>query len=608
MHTYLVKIDLQNSGENLSDQHRKLQSITNNFLISYSHKYKEFDLISFDDHIIFSHSRFENSSHLIQKYNLNSGATHGSVIYDSLIKKKFDLTEIEGPFSFLIFDRKNKTVKAFSDHLNMYPIYYHFDGKSIIFSNSIKTLLNFNNRLNHICKETILDYLISGMPTNGNTIYEKIKIIKANHFIYAEKDFIKEQRYSYFSQNINKEKDENFYKNSVLDRFESVLKNQLNISSSNIGITLSGGIDSSSILSLISTINNRDSLKKKINCYSAVFPNLEGESLKRAYESNYVQDLKEFHNFEHQNILFSKDGSIKISNEIAQIDEPFVAPNFYLYKEFYKACKDDGVKNLFEGIGGDSTISHGLAKFIKLSQSFKFKSLFNEYDRYNKIRGRDYSLYDFFKRYIVMYNLPYSAQKFYYGYIRNHQDYFNANSYLRKEFQVDTGNRFEQMHGYHPYAISKKNNPEENTANDISTPYSNRISYYFSSKNNIRSHYPFYNRNLIQLCLNVPIEIKLKDGISRHYFKEAIKDYVPKSIYSRNSKADISGLFLNELLSVDKKELLDNIFCSDTHLVDILDRNKFNNQLEILHKTRNQVLGASVYKIFILNKWLEKNS
>jgi hypothetical protein len=108
--------------------------------------------------------------------------------------------------------------------------------------------------------------------------------------------------------------------------------------------------------------------------------------------------------------------------------------------------------------------------------------------------------------------------------------------------------------------------------------------------------------------LNVPIEIKLKDGISRHYFKEAIKDYVPKSIYSRNSKADISGLFLNELLSVDKKELLDNIFCSDTHLVDILDRNKFNNQLEILHKTRNQVLGASVYKIFILNKWLEKNS
>ena len=81
-----------------------------------------------------------------------------------------------------------------------------------------------------------------------------------------------------------------------------------------------------------------------------------------------------------------------------------------------------------------------------------------------------------------------------------------------------------------------------------------------------------------------------------------------KSIYSRNSKADISGLFVNELLGVDKKELVSNIFCSDTHLVDILDRDKFTNQLEILHKTRNQLLGSFVYKIFILNKWLEKNS
>lgn len=112
----------------------------------------------------------------------------------------------------------------------------------------------------------------------------------------------------------------------------------------------------------------------------------------------------------------------------------------------------------------------------------------------------------------------------------------------------------------------------------------------------------------MQFCLDVPIEFKFKDGISRHYFKEAIKDYVPKSIYSRNSKADISGLFLNELLSVDKIELVNNIFRSDTHLADILDKNKFKNQLEILHKTRNQILGSFVYKIFILNKWLEKNS
>ena len=240
--------------------------------------------------------------------------------------------------------------------------------------------------------------------------------------------------------------------------------------------------------------------------------------------------------------------------------------------------------------------------------SFKFKSLFNEYDSFNKMRGGEFTLYQFFKKYIVMYNLPYTVQKFYYRYIKNHQDYFNANSFLKKQFLLDTGDRFEQMHGYHPYAVSKRNNPEENAANDIFTPYNNRISYYFSSKNNIRSHYPFYNRKLMQFCLNVPMEYKLKNGISRYYFKEAIKDYVPKSIYSRNSKADISGLFLKELLIIDKKDLLNRIFLSDTYLVDILDKKKFIDQLEILHNTKNQILGAFIYKIYILNKWLKENS
>ena len=207
-----------------------------------------------------------------------------------------------------------------------------------------------------------------------------------------------------------------------------------------------------------------------------------------------------------------------------------------------------------------------------------------------------------------MYNMPYSIQKFYYRYVKNHQDYFNANFYLRDEFQINAGNHFERMHGYHPYAVSKKDNPEENTANDIFSSYNNRISYFFSNKNNIRSHYPFYNRKLIQFCLNVPIEYKLKNGITRHYFKEAIKDFIPKSIYSRNSKADISGVFLNELLRFDRNELVNSIFSSGTHLVDVLDKKKFNNQLELLYKTKSQLLGSFIYKIYILNRWLEHNS
>ena len=60
MHTYLAKIDFENNKENQSNQYKALNRITNSFSVSHSNNCKDFDLVNFDSHIIFSNSRFEN--------------------------------------------------------------------------------------------------------------------------------------------------------------------------------------------------------------------------------------------------------------------------------------------------------------------------------------------------------------------------------------------------------------------------------------------------------------------------------------------------------------------------------------------------------------------
>ena len=59
--------------------------------------------------------------------------------------------------------------------------------------------------------------------------------------------------------------------------------------------------------------------------------------------------------------------------------------------------------------------------------------------------------------------------------------------------------------------------------------------------------YPFYTKIIKEYCLGVPLSEKMKNGKNRHYFREAIKDYVPSSVYLRNDKGDMSGIFFNEL-------------------------------------------------------------
>ena len=158
-----------------------------------------------------------------------------------------------------------------------------------------------------------------------------------------------------------------------------------------------------------------------------------------------------------------------------------------------------------------------------------------------------------------MYNLPYTVQKFYYRYIKNHQDYFNANSFLKSNFclmEIVLSKCMGIILTRFPKKIILRKMPQMIFLHHTTIEFL----IIFQAKTVLDRTIHFTIESLSQFCLNVPMEYKLKNGISRYYFKEAIKDYVPKSIHSRNSKADISGLFLNELLIISKRFIKQYLF------------------------------------------------
>ena len=123
--------------------------------------------------------------------------------------------------------------------------------------------------------------------------------------------------------------------------------------------------------------------------------------------------------------------------------------------------------------------------------------------------------------------MPYGLQKFLFGLRESgKQNYFNINLFLRKKKSYKYLRAFELLHGYHPYAIPKNVDPEVEAHNSIFRPYSCRSGYHYAQSKGIKSFLPYLDKRLINYCINVPLQAKMKDGITRYYFREAMKKHL----------------------------------------------------------------------------------
>ena len=73
--------------------------------------------------------------------------------------------------------------------------------------------------------------------------------------------------------------------------------------------------------------------------------------------------------------------------------------------------------------------------------------------------------------------------------------------------------------------------------------------------NNLENFYPFLDKRILKHALNTPSKFKLRNGITRYYFREAMKPILPKILYRRKTKSNIGPYAYNQI-----KEYLNDDF------------------------------------------------
>ena len=201
--------------------------------------------------VIVFNGEIYNYNELKNKYNLNyTTASDTEVIlklYGFLGKHFID--ELNGIFSFAIYDNSSKKIYIYRDRFGVKPLYYTFENDELSFASEIKALVSNNYKIDY---QMIYEYLEYGLLNHNNkTFFNNILSLDAGCFI--EYNLISKkydiQRY----WDINIQDIDNLTANNILEKAYDLLSDSLRlnlVSDVEVAISLSSGTDSTLITKL----------------------------------------------------------------------------------------------------------------------------------------------------------------------------------------------------------------------------------------------------------------------------------------------------------------------------------------------------------------------
>jgi len=226
---------------------------------------------------------------------------------------------LEGMFAFAIWATDKRVLFLARDRLGKKPLYYYYDGQKFAFSSEIKALLQLEWVPRELDLAAIKEYLTLQYIPAPNTVFRKISKLLPGHFLKVkrENDHLSLSESCYWD--LSEKKPFSATDNStILEEAEQLLIHSVKkrlIADVEIGVLLSGGIDSS----LIASIAQKQS-PRPLKTFSVKF---DDSSLS---EEKYSRLVTKELNTDHYELVADEVTPDMLFKVIDQIDEPMADP------------------------------------------------------------------------------------------------------------------------------------------------------------------------------------------------------------------------------------------------------------------------------------------
>ena len=423
--------------------------------------------------------------------------------------------KFKGMWAFVLYDRLTNDVIFSRDPFGIKPLYYGVYKGDIYFASEPKALRVAHDYFSEPDEVTIQLFTESAYLDRGDwTFFKNIKRFPHACFsIFRANDPIKKILPQQYWKPIVKQETINY--SDAVTQLRALLINSISLhlrSDVPVGACLSGGIDSSAIVSIGNKIHNQD-FKTFTIWYSQHADINERQWAEKVIKHTQAQSYFVEPTYEG----FIQDFDSLISSQ----DEPFGSTSIYAQYAIFKKIASENIKVVLDGQGSDEQFS-GYLGFIPIYLSYLLDNA--NYLHFAKEQWRLNKNYQSSLSMRVIYQ------------------------HLTKRIKKQQNNQFEQINiteladtyenrlKYLSYQPQSYEEVLTQLLTDSNIPqllrYEDRNSMAFS----VESRVPFLEPELVNFVLSLPAEFKIRNGYTKAILRDAIKGIVPDDVRLRINK------------------------------------------------------------------------
>jgi asparagine synthase (glutamine-hydrolysing) len=457
----------------------------------------------------------ELASELVSKGHEFASATDAEVVVHGYEEWGPDcFRRLNGMWAFALWDAKEQKLILGRDHFGIKPLYYHVNDDLLAFASEIRPLLLLPTRTKPR-EKAIYDYLVFGLVDHTeDTFFEGIRRVMPGHYATLARDgSFTTTRYWEMPEISEETSGETAREASdqVRKLFVDAVRIRL-ISDVPVGSCLSGGLDSSAIVSVVAMLEEKakESIGKRLQAFSAWYPDDPVD------ESAFARIAAKAGGAELNVVYPSASGLWHDMPELVRAqEEPFGGTSIYAQWKVMQEAKARGITVLLDGQGGDEVFA-GYIEYFK----FYIVDLLRKGKVIEAIRESLLSL-DLTYRFIPLLFTRRSMFKRIIG------------RYLNPDFALKFNQTQGQARG-DPRSSLAKMLWDDTTRLTLPSllRYEDKNSMHFS----IETRLPFLDPRLVEYLASLPEDFKIRYGWTKRVLREAMHGILPNEIATRRSK------------------------------------------------------------------------
>jgi asparagine synthase (glutamine-hydrolysing) len=438
------------------------------------------------------------------------------------------VARLRGMFAFALWDQKKQRLILARDRVGKKPLYYYVDEDKVVFASEIKSILRHPALKLDVDAYAVSDYVSLGYIPAPKSIYRRIRKVLPGYYLRVDRGKISEIQYWDLAMHEIHGTSEIEWREKLLAELKTAIKIRL-MSEVPLGAFLSGGLDSSAVVALMSEGMDQPVMTATIGFQEDQFD-----------ESEFAAQVSRHLKTDHHVRVVTPD-KIPIIEKLAwHYDEPFsdssALPTYYVSQ----AARERVTVSL-SGDGGDENFA-GYRRYFFDQQENRLRSLLPLQCRKMIFMplAAIYPKLDWAPRFLraksTFQSLSHDPVEGYFETMSTFRSY-------EKDSLLSDGLRSE-LGDYRTVEVFRQHYDRAGTADPLSRIQYLDVKTYLtddiltkvdraSMANSLEVRCPLLDHRFMELAASMPSHLKLRGRTGKYIFKKAMEQKLPANIVSR---------------------------------------------------------------------------